>query len=89
MRRTSFAAPDLELFFAACAADSAPPGLNAMTVALFRMAGDIGYVSGPLMLGLLADARCPEFSLTLTACLSMSMAALFAWRAPETHRNRR
>ena len=39
----------------AYAADSAPPGRNATTLSVFRMAGDIGYVAGPMVLGFIAN----------------------------------
>jgi len=72
----------------AYAADSAPPGLNATTIGVYRMAGDAGYVVGPILLGLLTDLRGPDAALLISAGLLGAVAVLFAWLAPETHRNR-
>ncbi len=73
---------------AAYAADSAPPGMNATTMSLYRMAGDAGYVAGPLALGPIADLHSPEMALYLGAGLLLISGLAFAWLAPETHRNR-
>jgi MFS family permease len=73
---------------AAYAADSAPPGMNATTMSLYRMTGDAGYVLGPLLLGLIADLYDPTVALVVAAALLMLIGALFAWFAPETHRGR-
>jgi len=73
---------------AAYAADSAPPGMNATTMSLYRMSGDIGYVAGPIILGLVADIASPELALYLGAGLLVLGGLAFAWMAPETHRNR-
>ncbi len=73
---------------AAYAADTAPPGLNATTVSVFRMAGDVGYVAGPIALGLIADREGPVAALVLAAGLLLLSGVLFAAIAPETHRNR-
>jgi MFS family permease len=40
---------------AAYAADTAPPGMNATAVSTYRMLADLGYVVGPIALGLAAD----------------------------------
>ena len=74
---------------AAYAADSAPPGMNAAAMSTFRMLGDFGYVSGPIMLGLIADAAGPIPALLLAAALLVLVGLLFARLAPETHRARR
>ena len=73
---------------AAYAADSAPPGMNAATMSMYRMAGDAGYVAGPIILGLIADLYSPETALYLGAALLVCAGSGFAWFAPETHRNR-
>jgi MFS family permease len=73
---------------AAYAADSAPPGLNASTVTVFRMAGDVGYVTGPIALGLVSDGLGPVTALVIAAALLLLSGLLFAAFAPETHRNR-
>lgn len=70
------------------AADTAPPGRNATTLSLFRMAGDIGYVVGPLALGVVADLFGPTVSLVGAAGLLVVSGALFALWAPETYRGR-
>lgn len=70
------------------AADSAPPGRNAMTLSVFRMAGDAGYVAGPLILGLVADLYGAVTALIGAAGLMVVAGVLFAIWAPETFRNR-
>jgi DHA1 family multidrug resistance protein-like MFS transporter len=74
---------------AAYAADSAPPGMNATTMSLYRMAGDAGYVAGPIALGLLVDLQGPETALVFSAVLLVLIALLFAVLAPETYRRGR
>ncbi len=74
---------------AAYAADTAPPGLNATTVSVFRMAGDVGYIAGPIALGLISDREGPVTALVIAAGLLLLSGALFAAFAPETHRNKR
>ncbi len=73
---------------AAYAADTAPAGMNAIAMSSFRMLADLGYVIGPIVLGLLADLRGPEFALWASALLTISVALLFARYAPETVRRR-
>jgi len=70
------------------AADSAPPGMNAATMSLFRMTGDIGYVAGPLVLGLVADSAGPTVALVIAAGLLVLAGGAFAGLAPETYRGR-
>jgi MFS transporter, DHA1 family, multidrug resistance protein len=69
---------------AAYAADTAPPGMNAMAMSSLRMFADLGYVIGPVMLGLLADWQGSEFALWCAALLTIACATLFAKAAPET-----
>lgn len=71
------------------AADSAPPGLNATTISVFRMAGDIGYITGPIILGIISDFFGPVTALILAASLLVLAGGLFAGFAPETFRARR
>ncbi len=71
------------------AADCAPPGLNATTMSLYRMAGDAGYVAGPLALGAVADAFGPEVALIISAAILLLIGIVFAVAAPETLRRRR
>ncbi len=70
------------------AADSAPPGRNATTLSIFRMAGDVGYVLGPLALGVIADLFGATVSLVTAAGLMVVAGGLFAVWAPETYRAR-
>lgn len=71
---------------AAYAADSAPAGMNATAMSTFRMLSDIGYVLGPIALGLLADGYGPDLPLWLAATGLIAVAILFARYAPETRR---
>jgi MFS family permease len=73
---------------AAYAVDSAPPGMNASAMGLFRMTGDAGYVIGPLALGLIADAWGPIAALVVSAALIISIGVAFAAAAPETYSHR-
>ena len=73
---------------AAYAADTAPTGMNAAAMSMFRWMGDAGYVVGPLALGLIVDVFGPEFSLMLSAALLIAMGIAFAAFAPETFRGR-
>lgn len=70
---------------AAYAADSAPPGMNAAAMSLFRMIADLGYVAGPLLLGLIADGLGAASALVLAAVLIMGAGVAFALLAPETY----
>ena len=70
------------------AADSAPPGRNATTMSVFRMAGDVGYVAGPLALGLISDLFGATVSLITGAGLMAVAGVAFALWAPETYRRR-
>jgi MFS family permease len=71
---------------AAYAADVAPPGMNAAAMSGFRMISDLGYVVGPIALGLAADLAGPGATLVAVALLLVSVALLFARLAPETYR---
>ncbi len=73
---------------AAYAADMAPAGMNAAAMSSYRMLADLGYVVGPLLLGLVADLFGVEAALAGTAALLTFVALLFARFAPETHRGR-
>ena len=73
---------------AAYAADSAPPGLNASAISTYRTLSDIGYVVGPILLGWLGDAQGLDAPLWTAAAALLLTTALFAFIAPETHRNR-
>lgn len=71
---------------AAYAADNAPPGMNAATMSTFRMVGDVGYVIGPLSLGLIADFAGTDIALLVAASGIMLVGVVFATAAPETWR---
>lgn len=71
---------------AAYAADSAPAGMNAVTMSTYRMIGDSGYVAGPIALGLVADLWGAQQALLLAAALLVGIGVLFALFAPETFR---
>jgi MFS transporter, DHA1 family, multidrug resistance protein len=70
---------------AAYAADVAPPGMNAAAMSAFRMLADLGYVVGPIALGLAADLVGADATLGGTAVLLAATALLFARFAPESH----
>jgi len=73
---------------AAYAADVAPPGMNAAAMSTFRMLSDLGYVVGPIVLGLAADAVGANATLAATAALLVIVGAVFLRWAPETYRMR-
>ncbi|MFV0296756.1 MAG: MFS transporter [Hyphomicrobiaceae bacterium] len=72
---------------AAYAADMAPPGMNATALGFFRMMADLGYVVGPLALGLMVDLFNAETSLYIAAALIILSGVAFAIFAPESHRS--
>lgn len=71
---------------AAYAADVAPPGTNAAAMSAFRMLADLGYVVGPLALGVATDLLGADAALGGTALLLAAVAGLFARWAPESYR---
>jgi MFS family permease len=71
---------------AAYAADVAPPGMNAAAMSAYRMVGDLGYVVGPVVLGVATDLVGADATLGATAVLLVVVAVLFARLAPETYR---
>lgn len=71
---------------AAYAADTAPGGMNAAALSTYRMLADMGYVVGPIALGLVADLAGADAALASTAALLVAVALLFARLAPETFR---
>ena len=70
---------------AAYAADVAPPGMNAAAMSAYRMLADLGYVVGPIALGLATDLVGADATLGATAVLLAATALLFARYAPESH----
>lgn len=73
----------------AYAADTAPAGMNAAALSTYRMLADLGYVVGPIALGLAADLAGADVALGVTALLLTGVALLFARLAPETYRTLR
>ncbi len=71
---------------AAYAADTAPGGMNAAALSTYRMLADMGYVVGPIALGVAADLAGADATLAATAALLVTVALLFARLAPETFR---
>ncbi|MBI1734496.1 MAG: MFS transporter [Candidatus Rokubacteria bacterium] len=69
---------------AAYAADVAPAGMNAAAMSSYRMLGDLGYVVGPIALGLATDLAGADIALGVTAALLVAVAALFGRLAPES-----
>lgn len=74
---------------AAYAADSAPAGMNAAAMGGYRMLSDMGYVLGPILLGLLADMQGLDAPMWIAATGLVVTAVLFGMIAPETHSARR
>ena len=70
---------------AAYAADSAPAGMNAGAMSSYRTLSDVGYVLGPILLGILGDWGGLELPFWVAAAALLLAAALFAKFAPETH----
>ena len=71
---------------AAYAADVAPSGMNAAAMSTYRMLSDLGYVVGPIALGVLTDLLGADAALATAAALMLLVAGLFARFAPETYR---
>lgn len=71
---------------AAYAADHAPPGMNAAAMSGYRMLSDVGYVIGPILLGLVVDWQGAETALLVAAALVGGVGVLFARFAPERWR---
>lgn len=67
-------------------ADVAPPGMNAAAMCAFRMLSDMGYVLGPVVLGLVTDVFSVEAALAVAATLLVLTGLAFARYAPETYR---
>jgi MFS family permease len=69
---------------AAYAADVAPAGMNAAAMSLYRGLADLGYVVGPIALGLMTDVFSADAALATAAILLVAVGVLFARLAPET-----
>lgn len=70
---------------AAFAADIAPADVRGLAMGLNRTAGDLGFVVGPPLLGLLADATSFGWGLAANATLLVVASATFALTARESH----
>jgi DHA1 family multidrug resistance protein-like MFS transporter len=71
---------------AAYAADVAPSGMNAAAMSAYRMLSDLGYVVGPIVLGIVTDLLGADAALGGTAVMMVAVAILFGRLAPETYR---
>ena len=71
----------------AYAADLAPQGMNAAAMSTYRMVSDIGYVIGPIVLGLVVDGYGSITALVAAAGLTILVGLAFRQFAPESHRN--
>jgi DHA1 family multidrug resistance protein-like MFS transporter len=71
---------------AAYAVDVAPSGMNAAAMSAYRMLADLGYVAGPISLGMAMDLFGANATLAATAALLAAVGLLFARYAPESHR---
>ncbi len=69
---------------AAYAADMAPNGMNAAAMGLYRALMDVGYVAGPLAIGLMSDVWGVRTALLITAGLIVTTTVFFALLAPES-----
>jgi MFS family permease len=63
--------------------DLAPPGAEGSAVGLFRTAGDLGFIVGPLIMGAVADAGNFTTGFIISGVL-LAVAALAVTRIPET-----
>lgn len=70
---------------AAYAADSAPAGMNAAAMSSYRMLSDLGYVVGPIGLGLVVDLFGVQPALLFSAGLLATVALAFSRYAPESY----
>jgi MFS family permease len=68
---------------AAYAADISPPHLRGLGMGMYRSSGDVGFLIGPPLLGLVADASSYGWALMVNAAL-MAVSALFFLTARET-----
>ena len=68
---------------AAYAVDISPPGLRGLAMGMFRSAGDVGFLVGPLALGLIADRATFDWALIADGGV-MIVASLAFLLATET-----
>lgn len=74
---------------AAYAGDIAPPQLRGLGMGLYRSAGDVGFVAGPSLLGLLADRTSIAWALVTNAAIMAFASLFFGAVARETSGRRR
>jgi MFS family permease len=67
------------------AGDLAPPGAEGASVGLYRTAGDLGFIVGPLLLGAIAERGQFDAGFILTGVV-LFVAALVALSIPERRR---
>lgn len=70
----------------AYAADLAPSGAIGTTMGIYRMLSDVGYVVGPLAIGVIADGVGPVGALLTVAGMFVVIVVPFLLYAPETRR---
>lgn len=68
---------------AAYAADISPPHLRGLGMGMYRSAGDVGFLIGPPLLGLVADMSSYGWALVVNAAI-MAVTSLFFLLARET-----
>jgi len=61
---------------AAYAGDLAPPGKTGVSMGLYRTFGDVGFVVGPILLGLIADALQGQFANVSGLSIAMEVNAV-------------
>jgi DHA1 family multidrug resistance protein-like MFS transporter len=69
---------------AAYAADQAPPGGNGVTMGIYRMLSDAGYIIGPALMGIIAQSAGTQSALLTAAVIAVVAMVPFALLAPET-----
>ena len=79
-----WASDDVNGLRKAYAADRAPPGMNAAAMSTFRLLGDMGYVVGPVLMGVIVDLADAQTAFVVSAGTLLLVGALFARWAPET-----
>jgi MFS family permease len=71
---------------AAYAADVAPREVRGLAMGLYRSAGDLGFVVGPVLLGAIADATTLGGAIAANAVIVLAVTLLFAAIARERRR---
>jgi predicted MFS family arabinose efflux permease len=79
-------APSYGWFLTACVVWSIATGVSGAAMSVYRMLADLGYVLGPLALGLATDLAGANLTLAATAVLLAGSGLLFARYAPESLR---